>query len=236
MPEPIPSQPLVEVRDLRIQLRSRDGARLLNVVNGVMLSASSGQNSASSVSRAAASRRQRLLSWAFLPGSARITGGQVSIRRREFADQVRGRKCAPLRGAKISMIFQDPMVALDPLFTVGDQLAEPLKRHLRLSGEALRERQVSLLQAVIIIPSPESASGSVPTPNERRHVAAGGGAIAIACNPALLIADEPTTALDPTAQAQFLDLLARLRDTHQLALIVVTQTFGVTARLSMTCW
>nr|WP_217705772.1 ABC transporter ATP-binding protein [Peristeroidobacter soli] len=229
MPEPTPSEPLVEVRDLRIQLRSRDGARLLNVVNGVSFPLHRGRTLGIVGESGCGKSTTALALMGLLPGSARVAGGQVQFAGENLLAKSE-KEMRELRGAKISMIFQDPMVALDPLFTIGDQLAEPLERHLKLSGAALRERQVSLLQAVSI-PSPETRLGQYP------HQMSGGmlqrvvGAIAIACNPALLIADEPTTALDPTAQAQFLDLLARLRDTYQLALIVVTHDFGVTARL-----
>jgi oligopeptide/dipeptide ABC transporter ATP-binding protein len=226
---PASAQPLLEVRDLRIQLRSRDGLRLLNVINGVDFSVARGRTLGIVGESGCGKSTTSLAIMGLLPATARVLGGAIEFAGTNLLGKSESELCN-LRGARISMIFQDPMVALDPLFTVGDQLAEPLERHMRLRGRALRERQLELLRAVNI-PSPETRLNQYP------HQMSGGmlqrmvGAIAIACNPELLIADEPTTALDPTAQAQFLDLLARLRDTYQLALIVVTHDFGVTARL-----
>jgi oligopeptide/dipeptide ABC transporter ATP-binding protein len=222
-------EPLLEVRDLRVQLRSRDGARELHVVNGVSFSLGRGQTLGIVGESGCGKSTTSLAIMRLLPASARISADRMMFGGEDLL-AMSDRQMCRMRGARIAMIFQDPMVALDPLFTVGDQIAEPLKRHLGLARQALRDRQISLLQSVNI-PSPETRLGQYP------HQMSGGmlqrvvGAIAISCNPELLIADEPTTALDPTAQAQFLDLLARLRDTYELALIVVTHDFGVTARL-----
>ena len=222
-------QPLLEVRDLRVRMRSRDGSGELQVLNGVSFGVDRGQTLGIVGESGCGKSTTALAIMQLLPGSARVNGGTIRFAGEDLLAKTE-QDMSRLRGARLSMIFQDPMVALDPLFTVGDQIAEPLRRHMRLSGQQLRERQVSLLQSVNI-PSPETRLGQYP------HQMSGGmlqrmvGAIAISCNPELLIADEPTTALDPTAQAQFLDLLARLRDAHRLALIVVTHDFGVTARL-----
>jgi oligopeptide/dipeptide ABC transporter ATP-binding protein len=135
-----------------------------------------------------------------------------------------------IRGRRIAMILQDPMVALDPLFTIGDQIAAPLRRHLGLKGQALEQRVIELLTAVGI-PAPQQRLEQYP------HEMSGGmlqrvvGAIALSCDPSVLIADEPTTGLDVTVQAQFLDLLEDLQRRHNLALILITHDLGVAIRV-----
>jgi oligopeptide/dipeptide ABC transporter ATP-binding protein len=164
-----------------------------------------------------------------LPSSARIVSGEILLNGENLLTKSDA-EMRRLRGEKMSMILQDPMVSLDPLFTVGSQLAEPLRTHRGLGGAALKSRMTELLGSVSI-PSPETRLKQYP------HEMSGGmlqrivGAIAISCDPQLLIADEPTTALDPTVQAQFLDLLEALRDRKHLSVIVVTHDFGVAARL-----
>ena len=164
-----------------------------------------------------------------LPKAAQVIGGRIdflgeNLLEKSEADMRR------LRGSRISMILQDPMVSLDPLYTIGDQIAELLRIHSGLGSAEIRARAIELLTAVGIS-SPEMRLTQHP------HEMSGGmlqrivGAIAISCDPKLLIADEPTTALDPTVQAQFLDLLAELQEAKHLALIIVTHDFGVAARL-----
>ncbi|OGB28387.1 MAG: dipeptide ABC transporter ATP-binding protein DppD [Burkholderiales bacterium RIFCSPLOWO2_12_FULL_61_40] len=131
-----------------------------------------------------------------------------------------------LIGKDLSMIFQDPTTSLNPCFTVGFQLAETLKLHLGLNKAAARKRSIELLEQVGI-PAPESRLGVYP------HQLSGGMsqrvmiAMAIACNPKLLIADEPTTALDVTIQAQILDLLRSLQKDRGMALVLITHNMGV---------
>ena len=135
---------------------------------------------------------------------------------------------ADLRGARLSMIFQEPMTSLNPLMTVGRQIDEPLVRHLGLGGAAARRRTEELLSRVGI-PRPAEAAQSYP------HQMSGGMrqrvmiAIAIACRPAVLVADEPTTALDVTIQAQILDLLRELQDELGTAILLITHDLAVIA-------
>ncbi len=134
------------------------------------------------------------------------------------------------RGRRISMILQDPLSALNPVLTIGDQLTEPLRRHSGMRGRALTERAVELL-TLLRVPAPRDRLRSYP------HEFSGGmrqrvvGAIALACNPDLLIADEPTTSLDVTVQAQYLRLLRQLQRDSGLAILFITHDFGIVARM-----
>ncbi|WP_269533555.1 ABC transporter ATP-binding protein [Chitinimonas sp. BJYL2] len=134
-------------------------------------------------------------------------------------------------GKDISMIFQDALSSLNPSYTVGFQLKESLKVHLGLRGAELDKRALELLE-LVEIPDPKSRLNAYP------HQLSGGMnqrvmiAMAIACNPKLLIADEPTTALDVTIQAQIMDLLARLQKEHNMALIMITHDLGVVAEMA----
>ena len=135
-----------------------------------------------------------------------------------------------VRGRDIAMIFQDPLTSLNPVLPIGRQIVQVLRNHTDLSVRAARERAVELLSEV-----------GIPAPRQRvdeyAHRMSGGMrqrvviAIALACNPRLLIADEPTTALDVTVQAQILDLLRRLQERHAMALILITHNFGVVAEM-----
>ncbi|MDI1244003.1 MAG: ABC transporter ATP-binding protein, partial [Rhodoferax sp.] len=145
--------------------------------------------------------------------------------------QLSGSARAKLTGKDIAMIFQDPTTSLNPCFTVGFQLAETLKLHLGLDGKAARKRSIELLEQVGI-PAPESRLNVFP------HQMSGGMnqrvmiAMAISCNPKLLIADEPTTALDVTIQAQILDLLRTLQKDLNMALVLITHNMGVVSEMA----
>jgi ABC-type dipeptide/oligopeptide/nickel transport system ATPase component len=136
-----------------------------------------------------------------------------------------------LRGDRLSMIFQEPMTSLNPAFTVGEQIAEGILRHRRSSRAQARERAIEMLRRVHI-PSPERRFDDYP------HRLSGGMrqrvmiAMALACEPKLLIADEPTTALDVTIQAQILDLMRTLREETGAAIILITHDLGIVAELA----
>jgi peptide/nickel transport system ATP-binding protein len=157
----------------------------------------------------------------------RIAGGRIRFRGRDLLALSESEMRA-VRGADIALIFQEPMTALDPVFTVGDQIAETLVVHRRAGRRDARAQAIELLRAVRIT-DPERRVDDYP------HQLSGGMrqrvliAIAIACRPALLIADEPTTALDVTIQGQILDLLRDMKSAFNLSMLLVTHDLGVVA-------
>jgi oligopeptide/dipeptide ABC transporter ATP-binding protein len=220
---------LLQVKDLRTYIRTGSGRRVVKAVDGIDFELRGGETLGIIGESGSGKSMTALSIMRILPNGAEVISGEILFNGESLL-QKSDEEMRRLRGEKISMILQDPMVSLDPLFTVGSQLAEPLRGHMGLGGAALRGRMTGLLSAVSI-PSPETRLKQYP------HQMSGGmlqrivGAIAISCDPQLLIADEPTTALDPTVQAQFLDLLEELRDKKNLSVIVVTHDFGVAARL-----
>ncbi|MCK6554032.1 ABC transporter ATP-binding protein [Candidatus Binatia bacterium] len=162
-----------------------------------------------------------------LPPTARVTGGSVRLDGRELL-HLNERAMRAVRGGAIAMVFQEPMTSLNPVLTVGEQIAEAVRLHERASRRAARARAVEMLRRVEI-PAPESRVNAYP------HELSGGTrqrvmiAMALACRPRVLVADEPTTALDVTIEAAILDLLAVLQADSGMALILVTHDLGVIA-------
>lgn len=134
-----------------------------------------------------------------------------------------------LRGRQMGMIFQEPMTSLNPVLTVGFQIGEPLQTHLGLKGAVLKQKVAALLQQVGIDPNRANSYPDELSGGQRQRVMI---AMSIACEPALLIADEPTTALDVTVQAQVLRLLKELKDRMQMAMLFITHDFGVVADIA----
>jgi oligopeptide/dipeptide ABC transporter ATP-binding protein len=164
-----------------------------------------------------------------LPAAARVVGGSISFMGGELTGR-RPREMRHIRGAQIAMILQDPMASLNPLFSIYRQVAEPAYYHKAMRGRTLRERVRGLLNAVRI-PSPAKRMREYP------HQMSGGmrqrivGAIALSGGPKVIIADEPTTNLDVTIQAQYLDLLKDLQQQTGIAIIFVTHNLGIVARM-----
>jgi oligopeptide/dipeptide ABC transporter ATP-binding protein len=160
----------------------------------------------------------------------RIAGGEILF---EGVDLLKLDAAAlrDLRGARMAMIFQEPMTSLNPAYTVGDQIVEGILRHLPVDRAAARAKAIEMLR-LVRIPAPEQRFDEYP------HKLSGGMrqramiAMALACGPRLLIADEPTTALDVTIQAQILDLLRRLREETGTAIVLITHDLGVIAELA----
>ena len=161
---------------------------------------------------------------------ARIAGGSIRFAGEDLL-ALSERGLRRVRGPGIGMIFQEPMTSLNPLFSIGNQLVETIRAHERLSPRACRARAVAML-AKVGIAAPERRLDDYP------HQLSGGMrqrvmiAMALACNPKLLIADEPTTALDVTIQAQILELLLSLRDEFGMAVVIITHNMGVVAEMA----
>ena len=165
-----------------------------------------------------------------LGANGMITNGQIRFEGRDLAALSEAEMLA-IRGRRIGMIFQEPMTSLNPIFTVGYQLREVLARHLDLTGAAARKRAIELL-AEVGIAAPAERAQAYP------HQLSGGLrqrvmiAMAMACQPKLLIADEPTTALDVTIQAQILELMRRIRTSAGTSILLITHDMGVIARMA----
>jgi peptide/nickel transport system ATP-binding protein len=220
------AKPLLSVRDLTISVVSGRGYKLVDKVSfdvpdggvvGVVGESGCGKS-------VTALSLLRLLSPAL-----GITGGQILLDGEDLvaASTERMRR---VRGAEISMIFQEPMTSLNPVFTIGNQIVEAVQAHENISHRAARKTAIDMLGHVGI-PSPQTRFDNFP------HQLSGGMrqramiAMALACKPKLLIADEPTTALDVTIQAQILDLLRRLRAEFGMAVVMITHDLGVIADL-----
>ncbi len=160
---------------------------------------------------------------------AHIAGGSVRLQGDELVGKPE-KFLRSVRGARIAMVFQDPFASLNPTMTLGEQIAEPIRLHKHLGRREAKQEALRLLHAVRI-PSPETRYGQYP------HEVSGGQrqrvmiAIAFACHPALLIADEPTTALDVTVQAQILGLMADMQRTTDTGILLITHDFGVVAQV-----
>ena len=158
---------------------------------------------------------------------ARLISGEVNFEGQTLT-KLSDRQMQAVRGPGISMIFQEPMTSLNPVFSIGEQIMETIRAHERLSPQKLRERAIEMLDKVGI-PSAARRMDDYPhqmSGGQRQRVMI---AMALACRPRLLIADEPTTALDVTIQAQILDLLMDLRDEFRMAIIIITHNMGVIA-------
>jgi oligopeptide/dipeptide ABC transporter ATP-binding protein len=157
----------------------------------------------------------------------RIASGRMLFEGRDLRE-LSEREMQGIRGARIALIFQEPMTALNPVFTIGDQVAETLTVHGRASGREAKRRAIELLEAVRI-PDAAARAGDYPhqlSGGQRQRVLI---AMALACRPALVIADEPTTALDVTIQAEILDLLREMKTAYQLSLLLITHDLAVVA-------
>ncbi len=220
-----PGAPLLEVSDLQVEFPTQDG--LVHAVRGVDYTLRSGEVLGIVGESGSGKSVTSLAVMGLLPGNARITGS-VRYRGQELLGQ-RDRALSGVRGKGVSMIFQDPMTSLDPVYKVGYQIEETLRTHDRsLSGKAAEARAVELLELVGI----PNAAGRV---NSYPHEFSGGMrqrvviAIAMANQPDVIIADEPTTALDVTVQAQILELIERIKDEYNIGVILITHDLGVVA-------
>jgi len=217
---------LLEVTDLRTHFFTREG--VVHAVDGVSLAVDAGKT-LGLVGESGCGKSVTALSiMRLLPTPpARIVSGSIRFDGRELT-RLSERELEDVRGSEIGMIFQDPMTALNPTLTIGTQIVEVLERHLGLDRRPARRRAAELL-AEVGIPRAQERLDDYPhrfSGGMRQRV---GIAMAIACEPRLVIADEPTTALDVTVQAQVLDLLDDLRRERQMAMLLITHNMGVVA-------
>jgi dipeptide transport system ATP-binding protein len=217
--------PLLDIRNLTVEFKTGHG--WFRAVDGVSLTVDAGEVLAIVGESGSGKSVAMLAVMGLLPWTAKVTADRLDFQGRDLLHMAAGERRG-ITGKDIAMIFQEPMSSLNPCFTVGFQLTEALKTHLDLDKREARARAVELLDSVGI-PGPEQRLSSFP------HQLSGGMnqrvmiAMAIACGPKLLIADEPTTALDVTIQAQILDLLVRLQKNTGMGLVLITHSMGVVA-------
>ncbi|OUC05396.1 peptide ABC transporter ATP-binding protein, partial [Litorilinea aerophila] len=217
---------LLEVKNLKTQFFTQDG--VVHAVNGISYTVNKGETVAI-VGESGSGKSVGVMSLIRLipqpPG--KIVDGEVWFDGQDLL-KLSEEELRQIRGNRIAMIFQDPMTSLNPVLTIGRQITEALELHLRMSREQARRRAVELLE-MVGIPGAESRLDDYP------HQFSGGMrqrvmiAMGLSCNPQLLIADEPTTALDVTIQAQIVDLVTRLKKELGMAIIWITHELGAVA-------
>lgn len=220
---------LLEVQNLETHFKTSEG--IVHAVNGVSFKLKSGET-LGVVGESGCGKSVTMLSCLRLIASppGKIVAGEALFHGKNLLTMP-GEEIRKIRGAQISMVFQDPMTSLNPVMTIGKQLAEPLMLHLGLSKEQARKRSIELLGLVGI---PNAAERL----NDYPHQYSGGMrqrvmiAMGLSCNPEILIADEPTTALDVTIQAQIVELVKRLRQELGMAIIWITHDLGVVASIA----
>lgn len=219
---------MLKVRDLSVGFRTEQG--MVQAVDHVSFDVGEGEL-LGVVGESGSGKTVSLLAvMGLITDPNAVITGSIRYRGRELVG-LKPRDMRALRGKEIAMIFQDPMTALTPVYTIGWQIAEQVLAHEKVSKAAAWQRALDLL-AEVNIPNPAEAAHRYP------HQLSGGMrqrvviAMALSCNPALLVADEPTTALDVTVQAQILDLLHKLRRNHGSAIVFITHDMGVMAEIA----
>jgi peptide/nickel transport system ATP-binding protein len=219
---------LLEVKDLRTQFPTRAG--LVRAVDGVSFNVAEGELLGLVGESGCGKSITALSIMRLIAPPGKIASGSIKFKGEELTTASDDRM-RQIRGNDIGMIFQDPMTSLNPVYTVGEQIAEALRLHRKLNRKDAWDAAVQSMREVSI-PSPERRVKDYP------HQLSGGMrqrvmiAMALACDPELLIADEPTTALDVTIQAQILELLDQLRQTRRLAVLLITHDLGVVAEVA----
>jgi peptide/nickel transport system ATP-binding protein len=220
--------PMLEVDDLRTYFHTDEG--VVKAVDDVSFRIEQGRTLGIVGESGSGKSVTSLSIMRLLTSNAEIEKGRIAFLGKDLVG-LPERQMQAIRGRDISMVFQEPMTSLNPVFTVGAQIIEAIVLHQRVTKSQARERAIELLREVGI-PNPEQRVDSYP------HQMSGGQkqrvmiAMALSCNPQLLIADEPTTALDVTIQAQILDILRRLRDSRGMAIIFITHDLGVIAEIA----
>ncbi len=219
---------ILQVRDLKVSFRTEQG--VVRAIDGVSFDVREGEVLGIAGESGSGKTVTLLAVMGLITDPNAMIEGSIQYRGRELVGMP-ARQMRDLRGREIAMIFQDPMTALTPVYTIGWQIVEQIRAHQKISKKAAWDKAIDLL-AEVNIPKPEEAVHRYP------HQLSGGMrqraviAMALSCNPALLVADEPTTALDVTVQAQILDLLRKLQKTHGSAIVFITHDLGVMAELA----
>jgi peptide/nickel transport system ATP-binding protein len=219
------TEPLLSVRDLRVEFPTRRG--ILTAVDGISFDIAPGEVLGVVGESGAGKSLTGAAIIGLLEPPGRIAGGEVRLKG-ERIDNLPPEAMRRIRGRRIGMVFQDPLTSLNPLFRIGEQLIETIQQHSDINAGQARDRAVSLLVDVGI-PAAERRIGAYP------HQFSGGMrqrvvlALALAANPELIIADEPTTALDVSVQAQIIALMKRLCREHNVAIMLITHDMGVIA-------
>jgi oligopeptide/dipeptide ABC transporter ATP-binding protein len=219
---------LLKINNLTTEFKTEKG--VFSAVSGVNLTIGKGEilcivgESGSGKTIASLSLMQ------LIPAAGKITSGEISFEGQDLL-KIKKKEMSQIRGKTISMIFQDPMMALDPVFTCGSQIIEAVRIHEKVSYSSAYNKAIDLMKQVGIA-HPERCMNAYP------HELSGGMcqrvmiAMALSCNPKLLIADEPTTALDVTVQAQILDLLKKIRNEMNMSIMLITHDLGVVAEMA----
>ncbi len=220
------SDSFLSVRDLVVEYTTE--GRVIHAVNGISFNLEHGKSFGLVGETGAGKTSTAKAIMRILPDiSSKVTAGQIYFEGVDLL-KISEKEMRKIRGQKISMIFQDPMTALNPIMKVGDQIAEVIKMHNAISWREARERAVTMLEKVGIpgerfVDYPHQFSGGM----KQRVVIA----MALACDPELLLADEPTTALDVTIQAQVLEMIAKLKEEFNTSMLIITHNLGVVAEV-----
>ncbi len=216
---------VLDVRDLRVGMQ--DGTRIQAILDDVNFQIRE-QETTALVGESGCGKSMTALSiMGLLPRNVQFLSGNIFFENTDLTGATR-RELNKIRGKEIAMIFQEPMTSLNPSYTIGNQLAESLKLHTNMGKNEVKERVIEILSQVRI-PDPKGKMNAYP------HELSGGMrqrvmiAMALTCNPKLLIADEPTTALDVTIQAQVLELLSDLQSEYKMAVMLITHNLGIVA-------
>ena len=226
---PVSQPPLLELDNVHVDFRTRDGTA--HVLDGISFSLQAGETLGIVGESGCGKSMTALTIMGLVPTPpGRVAGGTVRLDGEDLIAAPESRMRA-VRGNDISMVFQEPMTSLNPVYTVGEQIAETVRLHQGLDKQAAMQRAIDMLTAVGI-PAPEQRVREYP------HQLSGGMrqrvmiAIGLACDPRVLIADEPTTALDVTVQAQIFDLLIELKERTGTAIILITHDMGAIAEMT----
>lgn len=222
------SDTILQVKNLRTSFYTEEG--IVRAVDDLSFSLSKGETLAIVGESGCGKSVTSLSILRLIQGSGKIEEGEILYNNKDLL-KLTEKEMRSIRGKETSMIFQEPMTSLNPVFTVGKQIGESLKYHQGLNKQEAREKSIEMLK-LVRIPDPERSIYRYP------HELSGGMrqrvmiAMALACEPKILIADEPTTALDVTIQAQIMDLLSEIKEKTDLAIILITHDLGLVAEIA----